>query len=167
MVTLVTLLLSVVSRSLLLIIGAGNFILDVMEILNLPLCFVLLIKLLLISLVLVLAKQEYQSKHLMDDLIVWPLAVNPQQQTNTLSRKDILDFTQNLMHSRINLLAASKNHRKLTKIWKKNSCLKTYIYVIRRLRVNILGITALSYFYVLFISLSTLRRINFGESWKK
>ena len=167
MVTLVTLLLSVVSRSLLLIIGAGNFILDVMEILNLPLCFVLLIKLLLISLVLVLAKQEYQSKHLMDDLIVWPLAVNPQQQTNTLSRKDILDFTQNLMHSRINLLAASKNHRKLTKIWKKNSCLKKYIYVIRRLRVNILGITALSYFYVLFISLSTLRRINFGESWKK
>ena len=70
MVTLVTLLLPVVSRSQLLIIGTRNFILDVMEILNLPLCFVLLIKLLLISLVLVLAKQEHQSKHLIDDLTV-------------------------------------------------------------------------------------------------
>ena len=50
----------------------------------------------------------------------------------------MFDFTQSLMHSRMNLLPTSQNNRKLPKIWKKqNSSWKTYIYVIRRLRVKV------------------------------
>ena len=41
------------------------------------------------------------------------------------------------MHSRMDLVRASQNNRKLPKIWKKNSDWKTYIDVFRLLRVTV------------------------------
>ena len=53
----------------------------------------------------------------------------------------MLDFTESLMYSRMDLLPATQNNSKWPKIKKeKNSSWKTYIYVIRCLRVKILQI---------------------------
>ena len=59
--------------------------------------------------------------------------------------KNMLLFTQNSIHSRMNFFSDSQNNRKWLQIWKKKTIIvwKTYIYIICHLRVKPLHIMLL------------------------
>ena len=82
----------------------------------------------------------------------------------------MLDFTQNLLHSWINVLPASQNNRMWHIICEKktNSSSKTYIYVIRRLWVNQSSLSfMIIYSSFVFTSTNYLDKIYFvvQKSW--